>query len=39
MSMVYVVNTRKRPLVKLEDRVAEYVRRRGERRINGLEHG
>ncbi len=38
MSMVDVVGARGLPPVKWGDRVLEYVRQRGERRMRGLEH-
>ncbi len=38
MSMVDVVGARGRPSVKWGDRVLEHVRKRGERRVRGLEH-
>ncbi len=38
MSMVDVVGARGRPPVKCGDRVLEYVRERGERKMIGLEH-
>ncbi len=38
MSMVDAVGERGRPPVKWQDRVLEYVRERGERRMRRLEH-
>ncbi len=39
MSMVDVVGARGQPSVKCGDKVLEYVRETGKRRMRGLEHG
>ncbi len=38
MSMVDMVGARGRPVVKCVDRMLEYVREMGERRMTGLQH-
>ncbi len=37
-SVIDAVGARGRPPVRWEDRVVEYVRERGERRMRGVEH-
>ena len=38
LDIIDVTNARGRHLVKWEERVLEYVREKGERRMRGLEH-